>query len=94
MTASAAGSNLSGVVTLTTGTGPGVGQVLGFTWAVAKPNADYAVVLTPANANAVTAMSRIFVNQAGISNMAVGINASVALAASTQYKFFYHAISY
>jgi hypothetical protein len=93
-TASATGSNIGGLLTLTTGTGPGVGKVLGITWANNKPNADYAVVLTPANANAVAAMSKVYVNQAGMTNSTVDINASAALTASTQYKFFYSVICY
>jgi hypothetical protein len=93
-TASVAGSNISGLITLTTGTGPSTGEVAELTWANAKPNTDYAVVLTAANANAVTAMSRVYVNQAGLSNSTAEINAGTALTASTQYKFFYTVVCY
>lgn len=93
-TASVVGTNMAGLLTLTTGTGPGIGKVAGFTWSAAKPSANYALVLTPANAGAVTAMGRIYVDQAAATTAAASIAASIALAASSVYKFYYTVLSY
>jgi hypothetical protein len=92
-TGSISGTNLCGLITLTTGTGPTTGKVASIYWPFAKPS-DYAVVLTAANAAAVTAMSRLYVDQAAQTLGGTALTATVALAASTTYQFSFSALCY
>jgi hypothetical protein len=92
--ASIVGHNMAGYLTLTTGTGPSIGKVVGITWGSTKPNSGYALTLTAANAAAVTAMGRIFVDLYVQTDSAASIDAVTALAASTTYVFLYSAISF
>jgi len=89
------GHNMAGWLTLVTGTGPSTGKIVGINWGSTKPSSGYALVLTAANAAAVTAMGRIFVDISSAQTASVAsINAATALTASTTYTFVYHVINY
>lgn len=93
-TASLSGTGTCGLLTLTTGTGPTTGKVASIFWSGDKPSANYAVILTAANAAAVTGLSRLYIDQSAATTSAAALTASVALAASTTYKFYYSVLSY
>ncbi len=89
-TVSVAGTDIAGVITVTTGTGPATGKLAGITFAsafTAAPN----VVLTPANANA--AGLQAYVDSATTSTTVFDLDAATtAPTASTTYKWYYHVI--
>lgn len=91
---SIAGTNLSGLLTLTTGSDPAAGEVAKIFWSTVKPSSNYAVVLTAANASAAAAMSRLYVDEAAATASVASVVASVALEPSTTYKFSYVVLSY
>jgi hypothetical protein len=89
------GTDTSGIIRVDTGTGPTTGQLFTLTWTSAKPSSDnYAVVITAANSNAVTAMQRIFMDQDNATDTTISAVAVTALPASQFYKFYYQVISY
>lgn len=92
-TVSLAGNDVSGVITITTGTSPSASATVAtITFANAFAAAPKSVTLTPAegNAGALTGTGAVFAGLSGISTtvwtMTVG---SSALAAATTYKFNY-----
>ena len=62
--------------------------------ATAKPSANDALALTAANPSAVTAMGRVDVDQSAATTTSASLTASIALAASTAYKFYDTVLSY
>lgn len=94
-TISVAGSDMSGTISVTTGTLP----TLSATIATVTYNVAYAsqprVILTPANSNAalLSGVTSVFVNDGSSSNSAFVLTAgTTALTAATTYVFYYHCI--
>jgi hypothetical protein len=87
-----AGSDQDGLITLTTGTSPSSSaDIVGLSTSVNPPTSGPCVTLTPGNAAAaaLTGTSAIYVTSTGPYTFKL-VAGSTALAASTQYKWYYH----
>jgi hypothetical protein len=95
-TVSISGTDISGVVSVTSGTTPtGSAVVVTITFNVAYGAAPKAINLTPANANAagLGTTSMVFIDSAGITTTTFAITSgTIGLVAATSYKWYYQAI--
>ena len=86
------GSDQDGLITVTTGTSPSSGaDILQITTSINPPTTGPCVTLTPGNANAaaLSGTSSVYVTSSGPYTFKL-VAGSTALAASTQYKWYYH----
>jgi hypothetical protein len=90
-TASITGNDISGYVTINTGTSPTAsGDIITITFATALTNTPTSIQLTPANEAAATELTKFYADQSSASSSSFKIkNTSSALTGSTTYKFYY-----
>lgn len=96
-TNASSGSDQSGIIDFTTGTGPGTSATLmtvTFGNSFAYPN-GCRITLTPANANAaaLTGATQVFVGSTATTNWTMKSGSS-ALANATQYQWYYHVFGF
>lgn len=87
-TVSIAGTDLAGIITVTTGTSPGTGTLATIAFTVAFAAAPRAIHLTPAGANS-AGLAGTYANSANVTTGQFTIDAQVAPTASTAYKWHY-----
>lgn len=94
-TISVTGTDLAGYITVTVGTSPGTGTLLGtITFATAYGSAPRCIVLAPANKESqnLSGLSMPYVSQSGILTTGFPISIQNALTATTTYQFYYQVI--
>lgn len=89
-TASISGNDISGYITINTGTSPSTGDIITITFATALTNSPTSIILTPANDNAIDVKVDADQASASASSFKIRSSPTTALAASTTYKFYYY----
>lgn len=84
------GNDTAGLIRVTAGTGPTTGNICTITNFVVRADANYIVILTPADDNAAALTKQPFVNKDAVLTTAWVVKAPVALAASTAHFWWFH----